>query len=152
VAEFQWWLLLVGIVAGGGLVAVISMDGSRRDADILEEERRAEATWIAAWLASEGRSVSDSDAAAVLEAHREYLALPPPDRLEPVEPRVATASRPATAVPAAPAAPRAQAGSIPPLEPSASTPPVTRLPATAPASATPGSPGSPARSTPTGSD
>jgi hypothetical protein len=84
VAEFQWWLLLVGIVAGGGLVAIVSMDSARREADLLDDERRAEATWIAAWLAAEGRPVSPPDAEAVLRAHREYLDLPPPDRLEPV--------------------------------------------------------------------
>ena len=35
-AEFQWWLLIVGLVAGGGLVAVVSMDGRRREQDISE--------------------------------------------------------------------------------------------------------------------
>jgi hypothetical protein len=84
VAEFQWWLLIVGIVAGGGLVAVVLMEGSRHDWDVAEDERRAEATWISQWLASEGRSVSGDDAEAVLRAHRDYLGLPPPDRLEPV--------------------------------------------------------------------
>src|SRR5437899_1422388 len=84
VAEFQWWLLIVGIVAGGGLVAVVFMEGSRHDWDVAEDERRAEATWISEWLASEGRTVSHDDADAVLGAHREYLALPPPDRIEPV--------------------------------------------------------------------
>src|SRR2546428_194278 len=51
VAEFQWWLLIVGIVAGGGLVAVVFMEGSRLDWDVAEDERRAEATWISEWLA-----------------------------------------------------------------------------------------------------
>jgi hypothetical protein len=81
-AEFQWWLLIVGIVAGGGLVAVLSMDGSRRDADIADDERRAEATLIARWLAEKGRPVDRAEVVAVLDAHREYLALPPPDRIE----------------------------------------------------------------------
>jgi hypothetical protein len=80
-AEFQWWLLLVGLVAGGGLVAIVSMDGRRREEDLGELERRAEATWIADRL---GRREPDIDArtvAAVLRIHREYLTLPPPDRL-----------------------------------------------------------------------
>jgi hypothetical protein len=84
VAEFQWWLLIVGIVAGGGLVAVVFMEGSRHDWDVAEDERRAEATWISEWLASEGQTISREDADAILRAHREYLALPPPDRIEPV--------------------------------------------------------------------
>jgi len=83
VAEFQWWLLIVGIVAGGALVAVVFMEASRHDWDVAEDERRAEATWISGWLENEGRSVSRDDADAVLRAHRDYLGLPPPDRLEP---------------------------------------------------------------------
>ncbi len=83
-AEFQWWLLIVGIVAGGGLVAIVFMEGSRHEWDLAEDERQAEATWISQWLASEGRNVGGDDVEAVLRAHRDYLALPPPDRLEPV--------------------------------------------------------------------
>ena len=79
-AEFQWWLLLVGLVAGGGLVAVVSMDSRRRDQDIGELEQRAEATWIADQLS--GRDGPDAPTVeAVLNAHREYLSLQPPDRL-----------------------------------------------------------------------
>jgi hypothetical protein len=84
VAEFQWWLLIVGLVAGGGLVAIVFMESTRHDWDVAEDERRAEATWISQWLASEGRTIDGEDAEAVLRAHRDYLALPPPDRLEPV--------------------------------------------------------------------
>jgi hypothetical protein len=84
-AEFQWWLLIVGVVAGAGLVAVVFMDGARREVDIAEDEHRAEATWISSSLSAEGRSIDRDDAEAVLRAHREYLALPPPDRLVPIE-------------------------------------------------------------------
>jgi hypothetical protein len=80
-AEFQWWLLIVGIVAGGALVAVVFMDGSRRDADIVDDERRAEASWIVNWLTAERRNLDRDDVDAVLRAHRDYLALPPPDAL-----------------------------------------------------------------------
>jgi hypothetical protein len=84
-AEFQWWLLIVGVVAGAGLVAVVFMNGARREVDIAEEERRAEATWISTALAAVGRTIHRDDAEAVLRAHREYLALPPPDRLVPID-------------------------------------------------------------------
>jgi hypothetical protein len=84
-AEFQWWLLIVGVVAGAGLVAVVFMDGARREVDIGEDERRAEATWISGSLSAEGRPIDRDDAEAVLRAHREYLALPPPDRLLPTK-------------------------------------------------------------------
>lgn len=81
-AEFQWWLLIVGLVAGGGLVAVVSMDGRRREEDLADLERRAEATWIAERLASPARTLDVSTVESVLRIHREYLTLPPPDRLE----------------------------------------------------------------------
>ena len=82
-AEFQWWLLLVGLVAGGGLVAVVSMEGRRREQDISELEQRAEASWIADQLAGRnGRGGPDGPTVeAVLRAHRDYLSLQPPDRL-----------------------------------------------------------------------
>jgi hypothetical protein len=81
-AEFQWWLLIVGLVAGGGLVALVFMDGARREHEIDERERPAEATWISERLADEGRNVDPYTAEAVLWAHKEYLGLPPPDRIE----------------------------------------------------------------------
>jgi len=81
-AEFQWWLLIVGLVAGGGLVTLVFMDGARRENEIDERERPAEATWISERLAAEGRDVDPYTAEAVLWAHKEYLALPPPDRIE----------------------------------------------------------------------
>ena len=80
-AEFQWWLLLVGLAAGGGLVAVVSMDARRREEDLAELERRAEATWIAEQLSRRERPLESRMVEAVLRAHREYLSLPPPDRL-----------------------------------------------------------------------
>ncbi len=80
-AEFQWWLLLVGLVAGGGLVAVVTMDGRRRDEDIVDLERRAEATWIAERVMTADHEVDARPVEAVLQLHREYLSLPPPDEL-----------------------------------------------------------------------
>jgi hypothetical protein len=87
-AEFQWWLLIVGLVAGGGLVAVILMDGSRREADVDDKERAAEATFIARWLRDHGRAVDRDDVEAVLDAHRDYLQLPPPDHIESAVPEL----------------------------------------------------------------
>lgn len=89
-AEFQWWLLLVGLVAGGGLVAIVSMDSRRREEDLTELEQRAEATWIADQLRSRDGDLDPGTVASILRIHREYLSLPPPDRLlvdgEPVRP------------------------------------------------------------------
>jgi hypothetical protein len=79
-AEFQWWLLIVGLVAGGGLVAVVSMDARRREEDISELERQAEATWIAEQL--DHRDGPDTETVdTVLRMHRQYLSLQPPDRV-----------------------------------------------------------------------
>jgi len=80
-AEFQWWLLIVGLVAGGGLVYVVTMDGRRREEDLEEPERRAEATWIADRLAPRDGARDSEAVETVLRLHREYLGLPPPDRL-----------------------------------------------------------------------
>lgn len=80
-AEFQWWLLLVGLVAGGGLVAIVSMDGKRREEDLSDLERRAEATWIAERMSGADREMDVRTVESILRVHREYLAMPPPDRL-----------------------------------------------------------------------
>ncbi len=78
-AEFQWWLLLVGLVAGGGLVAVVSMDGKRREQDIEELERRAETSWIAERLSGTDPGIDARTVDGILRLHREYLGMPPPD-------------------------------------------------------------------------
>jgi hypothetical protein len=77
--DFNWWLVLVGVVAGGALTWLVLADTQRREKDIGEEELRAEAGWIA-------RTASDPVLDAerverVLRAHRRYLRFPPPDTL-----------------------------------------------------------------------
>jgi hypothetical protein len=81
-AEFQWWLLLLGLVAGGGVVAVVYLDGARRDAEIEDRELPAEATWIAERIAARGSSVDRATVEDVLIEHRAYRLEPPPDRVE----------------------------------------------------------------------
>ena len=91
-AEFQWWLLLLGLVVGGGLVAVVFLDAARQEADIAAEELRAEAIWIAEQLrgsrdAAQPSQVQPSQVQPslvqhVLELHRAYLQEPPPDVVE----------------------------------------------------------------------
>lgn len=80
-AEFQWWLLLVGLVAGGGLVAVVTMDGRRREDDLADLEREAEANWIAQRVHGLDRDIDAHTVASILRIHREYLGLPPPDQI-----------------------------------------------------------------------
>jgi hypothetical protein len=78
-AEFNWWLLIVGIVAGGALTWLVLADSSRREREIGDRERPAEAEWIARSLQLPG--VDAETAERVLLAHRRYLSFPPPDVL-----------------------------------------------------------------------
>ncbi len=80
-AEFNWWLLIVGIVAGAGLAWLVLADSARREREIAEEEVPAEAAWIERTLADGPAPVDAAQAEAVLRAHRTYLGFPPPDAL-----------------------------------------------------------------------
>jgi hypothetical protein len=78
-AEFSWWLLIVGVVAGGALTWLVLAEFARRDREISDEEVAAEASWIARTIDT---PALDADLAEeVLRAHRRYLGFPPPDVL-----------------------------------------------------------------------
>jgi hypothetical protein len=81
-SEFNWWLLIVGLAIGAGLVWLVLADSSRRETEVTEEELPAEATWIAATLADAGEEISPETAERVLRLHRSYLGAPPPDAIE----------------------------------------------------------------------
>lgn len=78
-AEFNWWLLIVGLVVGAGLVWLVVADSRRRDLDVAEREREGEARWIAEAMADAGRPVDDRDVLGILRLHAAYLAAAPPD-------------------------------------------------------------------------
>src|SRR5262245_4886063 len=80
-AEFDWWLLVVGLVVGGGLVYLVLLESRRREADVETEELEAEATFVSERLADGGLKISREDVADVLREHRAYLGLPPPDAI-----------------------------------------------------------------------
>lgn len=88
-AEFNWWLLIVGLVVGAGLVWFVLVDTRRREVDIDAEERSREAAWLSLNLADEGWDVPPEAAERLLELHRAYLEAPPPDDVPP-ERRTAT--------------------------------------------------------------
>ena|SRR5438477_8772402 len=72
-AEFNWWLLIVGLVVGAGLVWLVIADWSRREEDLSEAERAAESEWIADALRARGEPIDVAAADDVLALHREYL-------------------------------------------------------------------------------
>jgi hypothetical protein len=91
-AEFNWWLLIVGLVVGAGLAWFVLMDTRRRDVDVDERERPREAVWLSRMLADEGHRVSPEAAERMLLLHRSYLEAPPPDDPEAVTPVTASTS------------------------------------------------------------
>ena len=78
-AEFNWWLLIVGLVIGAALVWLVLADSSRRDSEIAEEELPREAAWIAELVTRSGRRLDPETAESVLRLHRTYLSSLPPD-------------------------------------------------------------------------
>ena len=78
-AEFNWWLLIVGLVLGAALTWLVMAESARREADISEDEQRSEALWIASLLSRTGRPTDGAEIEEILRLHREYLAAPPPD-------------------------------------------------------------------------
>ena len=77
--DFNWWLLIIGVVAGGLLTWLVLAESKREEGEIGETELPAEAAWIARTLATP--AVDAAIAEDVLRAHRRYLGFPPPDVL-----------------------------------------------------------------------
>jgi hypothetical protein len=81
-AEFNVWLLLVGLVVGGGLTWLVIGELRRSDDDVGSVERDLEASWVVDQLAGSDTPVDEDQAAAVLRLHRRYLAISlPPEPL-----------------------------------------------------------------------
>ena len=78
-AEFNWWLLIVGLVVGAGIAWFVLMDSRRRDVDVDEQERPREALWLSRMLSDEGHPVSPEVTERLLVLHAAYLDAPPPD-------------------------------------------------------------------------
>lgn len=93
--EFNWWLIVVGLVLGAGLTWLVMSESVRREVDITKAEQRGEARWIEAVLSAAGRSLPADRVEEILRLHRDYLAAPPPD--DPIEPAEAPPSRGAAA-------------------------------------------------------
>ena len=78
-AEFNVWLLIVGLVVGAGLVWLVVMDSRRRESEIDAAELPREAAWLSAVMSEDCDEVSPEVAERL---HRAYLDAPPPDALE----------------------------------------------------------------------
>jgi hypothetical protein len=78
-AEFNVWLLIVGLVVGAGLVWLVVMDSRRRESEIDAVELPREAAWLSAVMREDGDEVSPEVAERLLLLHRAYLDAPPPD-------------------------------------------------------------------------
>jgi hypothetical protein len=78
-AEFDWWLLFVGIAVGAGLVWFVLGEMRRRQEDIEADELPRQALWLSAAMADDGWTVPPEATTRLLELQREYLAAPPPD-------------------------------------------------------------------------
>jgi hypothetical protein len=85
-AEFNVWLLIVGLVVGAGLAWLVMMDSRRRETEIDAVEVPREAAWLAAVMAEDGYEVSPDTAEQLLLLHRAYLGAPPPDPIIEDEP------------------------------------------------------------------
>jgi hypothetical protein len=72
-AEFNWWLLIVGLVGGAGLVWLILGDWSRREEEVGDAERARESEWIAETMRDEGAPIDAATAEEVLRRHRVWL-------------------------------------------------------------------------------
>jgi hypothetical protein len=81
-AEFNVWLLIVGLVLGAGLTWVVMIDGRRREVDVDAAELPREAAWLSATMAEGGDVVSPEAAERLLQLHRAYLGAPPPDPID----------------------------------------------------------------------
>src|SRR5262249_9485132 len=75
-ADFNWWLVLVGVVLGAALTWLVISETQRRERDVSERELEAEAAWISRTVDTPGLDADRVE--QVLRAHRRYLRFPPP--------------------------------------------------------------------------
>ncbi|MBX3031948.1 MAG: hypothetical protein KF809_17520 [Chloroflexi bacterium] len=74
---YTWWLVLVGIGVGLALMWLTLARLPRDEADVSDEERLEEASWIAATIESRGGICPPELAAEVLDLHESWLTAPP---------------------------------------------------------------------------
>lgn len=78
-AEFNWWLLIVGLVVGAGLAWLVLADTRRREEELEDRELANEAIWLEDAMTQAGTPLDATTAEQLLRLHRAYLGLPPMD-------------------------------------------------------------------------
>jgi hypothetical protein len=72
-AEFNLWLLVLGIAAGAAVTWVVIGTISRNDDEVAAEEQVAEAEWIARTIEEHGGRAPSELVTQILALHRRYL-------------------------------------------------------------------------------
>lgn len=72
-AEFNLWLLVLGIAAGAAVTWVVIGTIARNDDEVATEEQAAEAEWIAGTIEEHGGRAPTQLVAQILALHRRYL-------------------------------------------------------------------------------
>ena len=72
-AEFNLWLLVLGIAAGAAVTWVVIGTIARNDDEVAGEEQAAEAEWIAGTIEQHGGRAPTELVAQILALHRRYL-------------------------------------------------------------------------------
>ena len=87
-ADFQWWLLIVGLVIGALLVFLVMADFSRSADEQAEAELSREADWIATQFAPTDHPLAPTLVEDILRLNRDWLAGPAlqAEELEPLVP------------------------------------------------------------------
>lgn len=85
-AEFNWWLLILGLAAGAGIAWLVLADLARRDEDLTERERATEVERIMETMAADGWPTAPETIARVLDVHYRIVAGVPLAEDEAAEP------------------------------------------------------------------
>ena len=72
-AEFNLWLLVLGIAAGAAVTWVVIGTIARNDDEVAAQEQAAEAEWIAGTIEEHGGRAPSELVAQILALHRRYL-------------------------------------------------------------------------------
>jgi hypothetical protein len=71
---FAWWLIVLGIAIGVGLVWLFLVKLPRTESDVDDSEMVAEAVWISQTIENYGGVAPQALVEEILEMHRQYLS------------------------------------------------------------------------------